>query len=657
MLLACALAGIAAQDTVRDMIVRAKAELRGGKASAKTVADLTALVGMLPDSSQYSAPALQSLAMSLLSRDDTATAVPIMRRAVQLAPDAPGMAGLMLKLAQQEPAVEAERLLSRVLQSQPSGPLAARAYHQLGGLMDATDGERARAAYESSLRLAAEAKEPTNAATLASLSLSLTQLAAAKTQQEPSDNAPETRAADLARQAIALAPTQPMSYVALGRALVAAQPNVSQIETKTRKEAVGALRAALSMYASSPSDVRAGDEAFVHHQLGMLLASAPKVGDAAVAEAKKSFARAAALQPQVARYTEARAALDQAIERRANDEAFEEALLEQWEGPEIARLQAEGEALQAHAEHRIVEESAPISPSPKALLLKAAAPDGGVAAGASTWDALREEGVVTIGGVLSAKQTATLRDDVIAQVERAVKAADADQKMRTELFPRIAARIRRLDFKLALSPVVRGAVAAALRKLAPTIEAALGRDPKLFELAAIVVDAGAPPQPYHADLRDDDWDGAARGMQSASVYVALQDVNGTQGPTHYLVRTNTKEAHTAFYDDDEEEEGALPPEGDVLPEAVRVKPSRERLLRTTPVRHGVMSAGDATLFDQRLLHAGSAHTQGEKRALLCISFMRRGASGPSGSLRSEYEAETLQSMLKPLKPAAKHDEL
>ena len=50
------------------------------------------------------------------------------------------------------------------------------------------------------------------------------------------------------------------------------------------------------------------------------------------------------------------------------------------------------------------------------------------------------------------------------------------------------------------------------------------------------------------------------------------------------------------------------------------------------------ATGSATLFAQRLLHAGGANTAGRRRVLLCVSFMRFElvGRGPTGSLRDEY---------------------
>ena len=668
-------------QNVRDALVRAKSELRGGgQASAITVTDLTAIIATLPESAKNLPPVLQVLALCHTSRGEAAEAVPYMRRAIKLAPSAPGMVGLMITLAQQEPAREAEQLLEMALKMQPSGALAARAYHQLGAVLEAPrEGAddtasddiraRARAAYESSLRVAAEAKQPQNVETLAALSLSLSTLAAksdpdTETQHQTPGDAPDARATSLARQAIALEPKLPVGHVALGRALISAQPNVTALDKKVRKEAVGALRTALGEYAtlaavgqSAGASTGLADEAFVHHLLGTLLAAAPKVSDARVTEAKTSLEKAAALQPHVAHYTESVARLHEAIEKRAADIAFEEELLMKWEGPEMNRMQVEGEAHQAVAEHALQEE-APRSPRPPDVTLLAAG-DAIAEAPAtghnSSWDALRDQGVVTIDGMLEPAHAAALLDEVNSQVQAAVDASASDKELPVEFFSRIAARIRRLDYKLALTPTVHTRLAIVLRKLAPTLEAALGSNPKLFELAAIVVDDGAPPQPYHADLRPGVWEhGDSAGgsaMPSASVYVALQDVSPTMGPTVFLPRTNTKEAHAAFYADDEYAD-TPPPD---TPEASTISPSRERLLRTTPVRRGEMAAGSATIFDQRLLHAGSGNTAGGRRVLLCLSFMREGVVGPSGSLRAEYEGHTLRGLIA-LETAAGHDE-
>ena len=257
---------------------------------------------------------------------------------------------------------------------------------------------------------------------------------------------------------------------------------------------------------------------------------------------------------------------------------------------------------------------------------------------------------------------------VAAEQREARDAITRGEARHTDHFSPIAARRHRYDFKLQLTPRVAQALGAIASALHPALEQVLGANPAVFEMAMIVAEAGAPPQPIHADIVPAEWvqasnhtgdeharsdhaldarathardrmdHGLASPTPSASVYVALQDIlEQSMGPTLFLPRTHIPSAHAALLGGyfGAQEEAGLPP----VPEAKRA------LLTSTPKRFGVMEAGDVILFDQRLLHAGTAHTAAERRALLCLSFMRREElQGPQGSLRSEYAGLTLRDL-------------
>ena len=59
---------------------------------------------------------------------------------------------------------------------------------------------------------------------------------------------------------------------------------------------------------------------------------------------------------------------------------------------------------------------------------------------------------------------------------------------------------------------------------------------------------------------------------------------------------------------------------------VRPVDSRPFSLQTTPRRLGLLRAGDAILFDSRLLHCGGANDSTRRRAIFYFSFKRKGAS-------------------------------
>ena len=89
-----------------------------------------------------------------------------------------------------------------------------------------------------------------------------------------------------------------------------------------------------------------------------------------------------------------------------------------------------------------------------------------------------------------------------------------------------------------------------------------------------------------------------------ALLVALQDVDAAMGPTMFWPHTNTREWHVQYMLRGDELEG---------------------LLAETPHSRGLLRAGDAVLYDTRILHCGAANTtdstegKGRRRTLLVVS--------------------------------------
>eukprot|EP00747_Dinoflagellata_sp_TGD_P043485 gnl/TRDRNA2_/TRDRNA2_142721_c0_seq1.p1 gnl/TRDRNA2_/TRDRNA2_142721_c0~~gnl/TRDRNA2_/TRDRNA2_142721_c0_seq1.p1 ORF type:complete len:492 (+),score=78.53 gnl/TRDRNA2_/TRDRNA2_142721_c0_seq1:181-1476(+) len=222
---------------------------------------------------------------------------------------------------------------------------------------------------------------------------------------------------------------------------------------------------------------------------------------------------------------------------------------------------------------------------------------------------LREEGVVRLGGVLSPKTAAALREHIMEELGR-VCSPDGEAPDHTgapmDRFSSVLAPVavasdadaeegkpfveRRWDFRLRLTPPVRqavrelfgGAVGEALADVA-------GADAELFELAALVAAPGADPQPIHSDKF---WN---RDGCLWTTFVALQPVSREMGPTIFMRGTHTEEAHEEF-----ELEEAFEDESDRMSGTVFI-PS------VGTAACGLLDIGEATLYDGRLLHGGSAN--------------------------------------------------
>lgn len=167
-------------------------------------------------------------------------------------------------------------------------------------------------------------------------------------------------------------------------------------------------------------------------------------------------------------------------------------------------------------------------------------------------------------------------------------------------------------------------------RLRPMLGDVLGDDAELFELAALVSDPGAPRQPMHPDTTrqkdapGDGGEGASAGGVGGegdapavvTAFVALQDVDEEMGPTVFLPRSQSAEAHAAFYADD-----------------ASGSTTKAELLRTAPQALGLLRTGDASLFDSRLLHAGGANRSPRRRVLFYFSFKVWPAFAPPASRR------------------------
>lgn len=265
-----------------------------------------------------------------------------------------------------------------------------------------------------------------------------------------------------------------------------------------------------------------------------------------------------------------------------DDDAGARAMLEEFMASGEFEIVDAGEVADDALERALVEESTLRDATPLVTTPIATAPS-----------VLANEGVVRLGRVLSAATVVALREHVLAELDELLHTNAAETPgTSTARFSAVLAPHatdmdveRRWDVRLRLTPLVRRALRELMDgPLGESFEAACGADAELHELAALVAAPGAAPQPLHADTL---WN--ADGCLYTS-FVALQTVSREMGPTRFLRSTHTAEAHAAFDD-------ACAPEdvGTFLAG-----------LPSDTAACGLLEAGDATLYDGRLLHGGSA---------------------------------------------------
>ena len=209
---------------------------------------------------------------------------------------------------------------------------------------------------------------------------------------------------------------------------------------------------------------------------------------------------------------------------------------------------------------------------------------------------LSSVGVIRLGGCLSDSTASELRAHILSELLLSCDDeddGDDDSSLSAVLSPHgtFTEERRRWDLRLRLSPLVRRALQELLSGgVGDALQSRSGSDAILYELAALVVAPGAAPQPLHADALFND-DGCL-----FTAFVALQEVSRSMGPTRFILGTHTEEAHAAFDQgkDDGSFLGALP-EG-------------------ASVACGLLRTGDATVYDGRLLHGGSASSSSDEGA-------------------------------------------
>ena len=203
-------------------------------------------------------------------------------------------------------------------------------------------------------------------------------------------------------------------------------------------------------------------------------------------------------------------------------------------------------------------------------------------------------GVVRVNDVLSEEASA----EMSRYVDETLRANDAGttRDLSMETFGNVYCKKNRWDLKLAYDAPVRRALGECVRSMREVLTTTCGEDAELVELAALVSDPGSTRQPVHPDTA------YRRDPSVFTCFVALQDVERDMGPTLFIPGTNNAQAHVEFREGRE-----------------RGGPVLQR-----PYELGVISRGDATLFDSRTLHCGTENESARRRVLFyfCFSGLR-----------------------------------
>eukprot|EP00529_Nitzschia_sp_RCC80_P021444 CAMPEP_0113494022 /NCGR_PEP_ID=MMETSP0014_2-20120614/28894_1 /TAXON_ID=2857 /ORGANISM="Nitzschia sp." /LENGTH=387 /DNA_ID=CAMNT_0000387905 /DNA_START=212 /DNA_END=1375 /DNA_ORIENTATION=- /assembly_acc=CAM_ASM_000159 len=243
------------------------------------------------------------------------------------------------------------------------------------------------------------------------------------------------------------------------------------------------------------------------------------------------------------------------------------------------------------------------------------------------------DGVLRIDNALSPDLADAVREHVLLQQKLADEVTAKDAHVSTEYYGVENRRKNRCDLLLSLAAPEQDTgegggtkqeseyvIPQALKELLgqdgtlrPIFEELVTLDGEFYEFAAVITDPGSDRQQVHPDLPF---------RPEAPLYVvflALQDVTESMGPTTFLLGSQSYEERVKFDD----------------------LSQRDEQLATSNSRLALLRKGDAVLFDARLLHCGNANEEqnGATRAMFNFSFRNpkeTGNLGYCGSMRPGY---------------------
>ena len=237
--------------------------------------------------------------------------------------------------------------------------------------------------------------------------------------------------------------------------------------------------------------------------------------------------------------------------------------------------------------------------------------------GPSTAQAIRtldQDGVIRLNGILSPSTAATLREEILERRNDAYDAISSGEEDWRQYFADVLLKTRRCDLLLPFEgnkslQVALHEILVSSNKLSSMLQTAMGGDDAtLYELSALISEPGSPRQPVHPDNPHQEQ------SPLYTVFIALQDITQSMGPTIFLPRTNTARAHEQYND----------------------VPQRDAFLESSQSVAALLNAGDASLFDSRTMHCGGANDEldGATRVLLYMSFRNPRATEPIGNVGS-----------------------
>ena len=233
---------------------------------------------------------------------------------------------------------------------------------------------------------------------------------------------------------------------------------------------------------------------------------------------------------------------------------------------------------------------------------------------------LKKDGVVRIDNVLSSDIADKIREYVYNLRTKSIAEIESGSVESIQRFADVLLRSNRCDLTLPVGDeIVADALNEVIRNSAvgQTIASILSDNAELYELSCLISDPGSQRQVLHPDTPFLE----GRGPVLYTTFIALQDIRFDMGPTIWLPKTHTQEAHDAFKDDD----------------SSSGESRKDSLIKQNKIVTGILPKGSCAIFDSRLLHCGTANKSEDSRALFYFSFKNpnTGYPGNPASIRRE----------------------
>lgn len=225
-------------------------------------------------------------------------------------------------------------------------------------------------------------------------------------------------------------------------------------------------------------------------------------------------------------------------------------------------------------------------------------PGGVLQVAADPVSEVKREGVAVVADVLSRQSVQDMCNYVAQELSKSKAAVEADpctkylhfsrhirQTRATNLTPQSRWELLlphcHLTAKV-LVELLQGPMGSALAELA-------GPDAELWEFTSLIAGPGAVAQELHCDV-------SSFHPALFTAFVALQDVDRDMGPTRFVPETHMNSAHRRFSAD------------------------KSGFLNTVTSSLALLKAGDAVLYDSRVLHCGTGNISKKPRYLLVVTL-------------------------------------